>query len=64
MHDALEQLRGERTVILIAHRLSTVRHADAIYVLADGRLAEAGRHDQLMNAGALYAGMVRAQAIH
>jgi ABC-type multidrug transport system fused ATPase/permease subunit len=43
--------------------LSTVRNADSIYVLADGRVLESGRHDELMAKSGLYANMVRAQAL-
>lgn len=64
VHEAIARQRGERTLILIAHRLSTVRHADRIHVLDDGRLLESGRHDELLAADGRYAAMVRAQAIH
>jgi subfamily B ATP-binding cassette protein MsbA len=63
VHRAIEEWRGARTLILIAHRLSTVRHADRIVVLADGRIVESGRHEELLPAGGLYAGMVRAQTL-
>jgi subfamily B ATP-binding cassette protein MsbA len=64
VHEAIARWRGERTLILIAHRLSTVRHADVIVVLHEGRMVERGRHEELMTANGLYAGMVRAQALH
>jgi len=63
VQQSIEQWHGEKTLVLIAHRLSTVRNADWIYVLADGRVFESGRHDDLMAQGGLYASMVRAQAL-
>jgi len=52
---ALETLMRERTTLVIAHRLSTVIGADRILVLADGRIIESGRHDELLARGGLYA---------
>jgi subfamily B ATP-binding cassette protein MsbA len=51
---ALQTLMANRTVIVIAHRLSTVRRADKIVVLDRGRIAETGRHDELVSKGGLY----------
>jgi ATP-binding cassette subfamily B protein/subfamily B ATP-binding cassette protein MsbA len=52
---AIERLRAQRTVLVIAHRLSTVRHADRIVVLDDGRIVEQGMHEQLLIAHGHYA---------
>ncbi len=52
---ALDRLSEGRTTLVIAHRLSTVRGADRIYVLKDGRIVESGDHDALMAQGGLYA---------
>jgi len=58
---ALERLARDRTTLVIAHRLSTVRDADAIIVLDDGRVVEAGRHAELLARGDLYAHLVARQ---
>jgi ATP-binding cassette, subfamily B, bacterial MsbA len=50
----LQTLMANRTVIVIAHRLSTVRRADRIVVLDRGRITETGRHDELVQQGGLY----------
>lgn len=54
---AFETLSKDKTVIMIAHRLSTVTNADRIYVLADGRIAENGTHDELNSANGIYTHM-------
>lgn len=55
VQDALEKLMVGRTVIVIAHRLATVRGADQIIVLDQGRIVEQGNHDALVSSGGLYA---------
>ena len=52
---ALENLKSERTTFIVAHRLSTIRNADKIAVIADGKVAEYGTYDELMAAkGSFY----------
>jgi subfamily B ATP-binding cassette protein MsbA len=58
---ALERFSCNRTVLVIAHRLVTIRRSDVIAVLADGRVAEVGDHDELVAAGGLYRRMVEMQ---
>ncbi|XP_069715208.1 mitochondrial potassium channel ATP-binding subunit [Phaenicophaeus curvirostris] len=63
VQEALDRAAAGRTVLLIAHRLSSVRHADLIVVLAQGRVAEAGTHAELLRRGGLYAELVRRQSL-
>ena len=58
---ALERLCKDRTVLIIAHRLSTVRNADKILVMHKGKIAESGTHEELLAGRGIYFGLVRAQ---
>ncbi len=59
---AIESLRGERTIFLVAHRLSTIRHADRIVVLDEGRIVQEGDHEALMREPGLYRELIGIQA--
>ncbi len=63
VQQALAHLRAGRTTIVVAHRLSTVRDADLVVVLADGRATEQGTHAGLLEEDGLYARLVRSQAL-
>jgi ATP-binding cassette subfamily B protein len=58
---ALKSALAGRTSLVIAHRLSTIREADQILVIADGRVVERGRHEELLAAGTVYAELYRTQ---
>ena len=60
---ALERLMEGRATLMIAHRLSTVRNADRIYVVEAGRIAETGSHAQLVKKGGLYARLAKQQSL-
>ncbi|MFM9042368.1 MAG: ABC transporter ATP-binding protein [Vulcanococcus sp.] len=59
---SLDVITAERTTLVIAHRLSTVRHADQIVVMDQGRIVERGSHDALIAAGGAYVNLWRVQA--
>lgn len=59
---AISELIGKKTIIAVAHRLSTIRNADEILVIEDGRIAEQGTHDELVEFGGIYARMYRIQS--
>jgi ATP-binding cassette subfamily C protein CydD len=58
---SMSRLLQDRTALVIAHRLGTVRDADAILVMADGRIVEAGSHEALLAAGGLYCRMANSR---
>ena len=59
----LREIFRERTVLLVSHRISTVKEADLIMVLEEGRVAEQGRHDDLVRQGGIYADLHRRQLL-
>ena len=59
--EALDRLMEGKTTIVIAHRLSTVRKADVIFVVKDGDIVETGKHDDLLQRGGLYSELYRLQ---
>lgn len=63
VQDAINNLMVDRTSIVIAHRLSTVRHADEILVLQKGEIAERGTHDQLLAVNGIYRRLVEMQEV-
>uniref|UniRef100_A0A8C3XAT8 Mitochondrial potassium channel ATP-binding subunit n=1 Tax=Catagonus wagneri TaxID=51154 RepID=A0A8C3XAT8_9CETA len=63
VQEALDRASAGRTVLVIAHRLSTVRGAHQIVVMAHGRVCEVGTHEQLLRKGGLYSELIRRQAL-
>jgi ABC-type multidrug transport system fused ATPase/permease subunit len=61
VQSALDELMRDRTCFVVAHRLSTIRNADRIFVLKHGRVVEQGTHAELLARGDVYAGLVRTQ---
>lgn len=61
IRDSIEKLQGKMTMVIVAHRLPTIMHADKIYVLADGKLKESGTHQELLDLNGSYARMWRHQ---
>jgi ATP-binding cassette subfamily B protein len=57
----LKMIRRDRTTLLVSHRVSTVRHADRIFMLDNGRIAEMGTHEALIAQGGLYATLAAVQ---
>ena len=61
IQEALDELCKGRTTLVVAHRLSTIKNADEIAVVADGRIAEQGTHDELVAKGGIYSDLYRLQ---
>ena len=59
---SLAQITQQRTTVVIAHRLSTVRHADWIVVMDQGQIVEQGSHDSLVDQGGIYTNLWQVQA--
>jgi ATP-binding cassette subfamily B protein len=58
---SIDRISRDRTTVMIAHRLSTVRNADMIHVLEEGRIVESGSHEKLLRRKGIYAGLWRVQ---
>ena len=63
IQDSLEVLANERTTLIVAHRLSTITHADKIFVVDAGEVKEMGTHDELMKKEGIYFGLFQVQQI-
>lgn len=63
IQDSLERLAKNRTTIIVAHRLSTITHADKIFVIENGELAEEGNHHELMNSKGVYYNLFQIQQL-
>ena len=63
IQQAISELCKGKTLLVIAHRLNTIAHADNIMVIKDGRIAESGNHQSLMNLGGIYHNMVTKRAV-
>ena len=63
IQDSLEVLANERTTLVVAHRLSTITHADKIFVIDDGEVKEMGTHDELMDKQGIYYGLFQVQQV-
>ncbi|KAG1347775.1 ABC transporter B family member 25, partial [Cocos nucifera] len=61
VQDAMDSLMKGRTVLVIAHRLSTVKSADTVAVISDGQIAESGTHDELLSKNGIYTALVKRQ---
>jgi ABC-type multidrug transport system fused ATPase/permease subunit len=61
VHDAIERAMKGRTVIIIAHRLCTVKNADEILCMKEGKVVEKGTHDELMEMNGVYNDLVSKQ---
>jgi len=61
---AIERLLSGRTVVMVAHRLSTIRNADRIYVLHNGEISEQGTHDELQSGSGIYRRLHDMQSSH
>ena len=64
IQNAINKIIGQRTLIVIAHRLSTIKKADLIIAMQDGKIAECGSHEQLIEKGGIYAALCEYQSLN
>ena len=63
IQEAIGKMMGQRTILAVAHRLSTIRNADMILVIQEGKIVEQGNHDTLMAKRGIYYRMQEAQIV-
>ncbi len=63
IQESLERLASDRTTVIVAHRLSTITHADKIFVIDHGELKEVGSHEQLMAQQGIYYNLFQVQSL-
>lgn len=61
VQDAMDSIMKGRTVLVIAHRLSTVKTANTVAVVSDGQIVESGTHDELLEKNGVYTALVKRQ---
>ena len=63
IQQSIDALKGQMTILVVAHRLSTIRSCDRVYVLHEGRIVELGTHDELLARNGYYTGLYNKQLL-